>query len=178
MKAKRGRPDWYFIEYAMDRGGCFYRDAPSKWIYGYANISPLVKAGYVVLDREVKRDGDTQLFFKPTPEGIRWWIDCRVADCLETQERMCRYPDWKYELDPASLAPAFEGKGMGNPIDIYCPTGYNPAIWFALQRGLVNFVSHRDYSGGPHNFEEYITVKLTRKGFDFYAALPQLVEVF
>lgn len=136
-----------------------------KCSYWSGHAKPLVKAGYLIPDREIQHPEWTEIWFKPTPAGIRWWIDERLA--------LLSGP---IEAEP--LASDFEGKGIGYRMTFSLMYGHQGAIFRALRDGLLEFVSHSDYSRIPHGCDESITVELNKTGYDFFGALPRFVEVY
>jgi len=154
----------------------------------------LAEAGYLARTerhphwREYFKDG---IWYWPTSKGLAWWIAERAklveGKCWLSHEHdeWCRRPAVKYRsdlsiLDPnnnepytiADMAPQIEGKGIGCNIDFF--VRFYPTIWAAMRDGLLTFVAHRDYSGAPHNNEEYVTAALTKEGMAYFDSLPRL----
>lgn len=169
-------PDPYMIEYAMEHW--FSETCPKKYVYSTTQVKEHVKAGYLVLDREEwhrypdrPTDDWKAIWYKVTPEGLRWWIEQRAASYLEL--------DSKYiNLDPAILLEDVKFKGVGSEWTMYLGCWNVGAVFVALRDGLLRFIDHTDYSGNPRNCNEYMTVGMTSKGAEYFDSLPRLVEVY
>lgn len=178
-------PDTFIFELAMDgRSFVDYSDKKRKSYY-FSNhrAKVLLDLGYLDLDHEEKHvyptkppDDYTDIYYRPTEAGMNWWISARIAAYEKAIAKNAHYKDM-VSFDIPDLATDLEGKGMGSDILIGMCC-YRPAVFKALRDGLLSFVGHSDYSGMPHSHNEYITVRLTQKGFNYFASLPRFVEVW
>jgi hypothetical protein len=168
-------PDPFIFEVALLPNYGFYESANADDMRSYHSnhrAKILMDAGLLERPETDKRD---RIFYQPTAEGLRWWINQRIA---RYEKSRMDHPEFykNGEFDPASLLPIFESQGIGNTVELY--TWFNGAnIFLALRDGLLDFARYRDYKGGI-GCEEYVTVRLTEKGYRFYQSLPRFIEVW
>lgn len=87
---------------------------------------------------------------------MAWWLKAMLE----------QYPGG----DANRLARFFEGFGVGGEVKIYCFFGV-PGVFPALENGIVEFVSMNDpWTRGDRT----ITVRLTRKGMEYFDSLPRI----
>jgi hypothetical protein len=159
-------PDPFIFERVLCNG--WFSPKKSDHYFGAFRVAPLVKAGFAVFDREDDKLSFPAHYYRPTATGVNWWINQRIED----------YASYTHSTrDVAILAPYIGGKGIGCTVEIPSYI-YGPSIFLALRDGLLELASYRDYSGMAHWTSEYITVRLTEKGYRFFASLPTLVEVW
>lgn len=149
----------------------FCKTSDKKDYYSAHRVKPLEKAGYIVFDREHRNeypkkpaDNWTQLYYRPTEAGIKWWIQAQLEQCHERDAH-----------GPEELLRAFDGKGAGCEVCLSTFFGRR-SIFEALRDGLVEYVAKPDHPWSP-GFTRHIVVRLTPKGYRFFAALPLPLDV-
>lgn len=101
--------------------------------------------------------------YKITPEGIQWWVSERIRE--------------EGPADPAIIANhegrPIEWRGIGAILHFYGV--HMLAALCGVHQGLFEFLDYNP--GGPPRIgrmNESVTVRLTRKGYDYFSALPRL----
>ena len=174
--------DAYFWEYTDKKAMHSYH----SWHW----LKPFFDNGYAIPGPDIEinshllpRDRFIRKSAKATESGIKWWIAERARKFIENNEHSRvtypQYPGWHVtnpcDWSQASFRREFEGKGIGGQAQVSTHSGL---IWTALRDGIFDFVSHADYCGMPHGASESVTVALTKKGMDYFDAIPRMVEVW
>ena len=108
------------------------------------------------------RDEERGIWYKPTAAGLKWWFEQRAAEVKDVDAIQSHY-----------VREMIEGKGIGAELE-FCTERYHSAAFIGLRDGLFEFIRHRDYWPMRHSFEEYVTVRLTPKGYRYFDSLPRL----
>lgn len=168
-------PDPFIFEVALipNYGFGEYTTADGRRSYHSNHRAKILMDAGFLDHRETTKDD--RIFYRPTAEGLKWWIGQRIA---KYERSRINYPQFAEdgEFDPAALLPKFESQGIGNAVELY--THYDGAkIFVAMRDGILDFASYRDYKGGL-GMEEFVTVRLTKKGYQFFTDIPRVVEVW
>jgi hypothetical protein len=156
-RATTPAPEWWVIECFMNGMGWVSEEKDWRkrqgWLVDW--MKPLLD------DNRIRETG--HLKYEVTDTGIIWWAANRAKELPVSVDTLKAPRFWQ---DGGS---ALDGKGVGGEV-----TYHHYADIAAAQAGIVagyfDFVRYYMY---PLS-ERWITVRLTRKGMDYFDSLPRL----
>jgi len=107
--------------------------------------------------------------YRATEEGIVWWVGQRAGKVLD---RASAY-EGLGRADRSDYRTNLTGKGIGAELLYRFDHGDAEVALCGIEDGYFEFVQYYTYKRSP--WSDYLIVRLTRKGMEYFDSLPRLI---